>query len=63
MTAAADGEQFLRCNRPKLHPHDEYTLAQHKVSSQLEIPSEFTTNEALEAFERSSFYFETRSNT
>jgi len=38
VTAAADGEPFLRCNREELHPHDEYTLAQHKVSSQLGIP-------------------------
>jgi len=38
VTAAADGEPFLRCNREELHPYDEYTLAQHKVSSQLRIP-------------------------
>jgi hypothetical protein len=37
VTAAADGEPFLRCKRGELHPHDEYTLAQHKVSSQLGI--------------------------
>ena len=37
VTAAADGDSFLRCNCGNLLPHDGYTHAQRKVNSQLGI--------------------------